>query len=201
MTRVKICGLTRIEDAQAAADLGVDAVGLVFTERSKRHVTVECAAAICRALPPFVCRVGLFMDQAADSISEILDRVPLDWLQFHGGETEAFCRRFRRPWIKALAMAGHQVPDFAAFHTADALLLDSHVQGQPGGTGKSFDWSGLEVPERPWILAGGLNPHNVAMACRQLQPHAVDVSSGVEKRPGIKDHKLMKSFMEAVRHG
>lgn len=201
MMRIKICGVTRVTDALAAASLGVDAIGLVFTPRSKRWIAISRAVEICRSLPPFVTRVGLFMDQDADAIHAVLGRVGLDCLQFHGGETAEFCRQFQRPWIKALAMAGQQRPDFAAFDTADALLLDSHVQGQPGGTGKRLDWGGLDRPDRPWILAGGLNPDNVAMACRQLQPHAVDVSSGVEVRPGIKDHELMKIFIEAARHG
>ena len=201
MIRVKFCGITRVGDALAAASLGVDAIGLVFTPKSRRRIEPGSAVEVCRALPPFVSRVGLFMDQEADFITDILAQVPLDWLQFHGSETSQFCRQFRRPWIKALAMRGEPVSDFAAYDTADALLLDSHVQGQPGGTGKPFDWSGLTPPKRPWILAGGLNPDNVAMACRQLQPHAVDVSSGVEASPGIKDDELMKTFMEAVRHG
>lgn len=201
MIRIKICGIKRVEDALVAAGLGVDAIGLVFTPKSRRCIEPEQAVDICRVLPPFVARVGLFMNQDADVINDVLARVPLDWLQFHGGEAPQFCRQFQRPWIKALAMGGSPGPDFAAFDAADALLLDSHVQGQPGGTGKRFDWSGLNPPGRPWILAGGLNPGNVAMACRQLQPHAVDVSSGVEKSPGIKDHELMKLFMEAARHG
>jgi phosphoribosylanthranilate isomerase len=201
VTRIKICGITRPEDARAAAELGVDAIGLVLTEQSKRYVNVDQALEICRALPPFVSRVGLFMDQDAGLIHDILTQIPLDCLQFHGRETARFCRQFNRPWIKALAMAGHQPPDFAAFETADALLLDSHVHGQPGGTGVPFEWGGFDPPDRPWILAGGLNPENVALACRQLQPHAVDVSSGVEEQPGIKDHQRMKAFIKAVRHG
>ncbi len=201
MIRIKICGVTRVGDAVAAAALGVDAIGLVFTPISRRHVSVKQAVALCRALPPFVTRVGLFMDQEADSIGSVLRQVPLDCLQFHGGETAEFCRQFERPWIKALAMAGEGRVDFAAFDAADALLLDSHAPGQAGGTGQTFDWSAFRPPDRPWILAGGLNPDNVVLACRQLQPHAVDVSSGVEEQPGIKDQERMKAFIEAVRHG
>lgn len=200
MIRVKICGLTRPDDALAAAAAGADAVGLVFVERSKRHVDLECARAIVRCLPPFINRVGLFMDPDPDRVEQVLRQVAIDTLQFHGNEAPEFCAAFDRPWIKALAMGGEVQADGARWAQADALLLDSHGGGKLGGSGEVFDWSRIPALERPWVLAGGLNPLNVAAACRQLRPAAVDVSSGVEKSPGIKDHRKMQEFIEAVRH-
>lgn len=200
MTRVKICGITRVEDALAAASAGADAIGLVFVERSPRHVEIEQARAICRALPPFVGRVGLLMDAPATSVHGIVDQVPLDWLQFHGREEAAFCRQFGRPWIKALAMGDAEV-NLDAFDEADALLLDSHDAGGMGGSGETFDWNRVPTMKRPWILAGGLHPGNVSVACRQLRPDAVDVSSGVEVRPGVKSDKLINEFIKAVKNG
>jgi phosphoribosylanthranilate isomerase len=201
MIRVKICGITRVEDALAAARAGADAIGLVFVERSPRHVDVETARTICRALPPFVNRVGLFMDAETEQVRQVLTEVPLDWLQFHGREDAAFCRQFGRPWIKALAMGGTAAVDHSAFDAADALLLDSHGVGAMGGSGETFDWTRVPNMQRPWVLAGGLHPDNVAEACRQLKPDAVDVSSGVEVRPGVKSDKLMDQFIKAVKHG
>ncbi|QOC23573.1 phosphoribosylanthranilate isomerase [Wenzhouxiangella sp. AB-CW3] len=201
MTRIKICGMTRSEDALAAARSGVDAIGLVFVPASPRNVDIESARAICRTLPPFVSRVGLFMDAGAGQIRQVLDEVGLDWLQFHGGEESDFCRQFGRPWIKAVAMGAGGAPDVAAFESADALLLDSHGAGGMGGSGKTFDWNRVPRISRPWVLAGGLHPGNVAEACRRLKPDAVDVSSGVEVRPGVKSDKLMDQFIKAVRNG
>lgn len=200
MIRVKICGITSTEDALAAAAAGADAIGLVFVAGSARCVSLDRAREIARCLPPFATRVGLFMDAPAQDVTRILECVPLDALQFHGDETPSECARFGRPWIKALAMGGASLPDWTAWSTADALLLDSHAGGKLGGSGSTFDWSRIPVLERPWVLAGGLNAGNVAAACRQLRPDAVDVSSGVEKSPGIKDHQLMHEFIKAVRH-
>jgi phosphoribosylanthranilate isomerase len=200
MTRVKICGITSVDDAMAAEQAGADAIGLVFVPASKRAVSVEQAQAICRALGPFVNRVGLFMDAGFEEVERILEQVPVDTLQFHGGEPAAFCRQFTRPWIKALAMGAGESPDWQAFAEADALLLDSHGGGKLGGSGKTFDWDQVPEIQRPWILAGGLTPGNVAEACAKLSPNAVDVSSGVEIRPGIKDHKAMEAFIKAVKH-
>ncbi|TVS11692.1 MAG: phosphoribosylanthranilate isomerase [Wenzhouxiangella sp.] len=199
-TRIKICGITRAEDALAAAAAGADAVGLVFVDQSARRVSLDRALEIVRALPPFVTRVGLFMNAAPAAVEQTLARVPLDVLQFHGTETVADCSRFGRPWIKALAMGQADLPDWDEWAAADALLLDSHGSGKLGGSGEAFDWSKIPALQRPWILAGGLHPGNVAVACRRLAPAAVDVSSGVEKSPGIKDHGLMQQFIEAVRH-
>lgn len=201
MIRIKICGITRREDAQAAAAAGADAIGLVFVPASSRAVTIEQADRICRALPPFVTRVGLFVDAAADQVAQVLAGVALDCLQFHGDEEPEYCRQFGRPWIKALAMGGDALPDWERYRQADALLLDSHGEGKLGGSGKVFDWDRVPTLDRPWILAGGLAPQNVAEACRRLHPDAVDVSSGVEIAAGIKDHKQMQEFIKAVRHG
>ncbi|MFP4207212.1 MAG: phosphoribosylanthranilate isomerase [Wenzhouxiangella sp.] len=200
MIRVKICGITSPEDALAAAAAGADAIGLVFVAASRRCVTTDQARAICRALPPFISRVGLFMDAPPSQLAAVLEQVPLDTLQFHGAESAEYGHSFGRPWIKALAMGGTELPDWEAFSAADALLLDSHGGGKLGGSGESFDWSRVPELGRPWILAGGLAPDNVAEACRRLRPDAVDVSSGVEIRPGIKDHKRMHEFIKAVRH-
>ncbi|MGY6631721.1 MAG: phosphoribosylanthranilate isomerase [Wenzhouxiangella sp.] len=199
-TRVKICGITRIEDALACAEAGVDAIGLVFVEASKRAVDIDQARAICRALPPFIQRVGLFMDAEPARVQAVLDGVALDCLQFHGNEAAAECRRFQRPWIKALAMKQGEVPH-QAYAEADALLLDSHAPGQLGGSGETFDWASVPNLARPWILAGGLTPDNVALAIERLQPPAVDVSSGVETAPGIKNVNLINQFMKAIRNG
>ncbi|NDY96715.1 phosphoribosylanthranilate isomerase [Wenzhouxiangella limi] len=200
MTRVKICGITSPEDAVAAAAAGADAIGLVFVQASRRCVSLEQARAICRALPPFVTRVGLFVDAPPAQVEEVLRQVPLDCLQFHGSESSQYCLSFGRPWFKAVAMGGDEAPDWQSFAAADALLLDSHGGGKLGGSGKTFDWERVPALGQPWILAGGLNPGNVGEACRRLRPDAVDVSSGVEIGPGIKDHTAMNEFIKAVRH-
>ena len=199
--RIKICGITRPEDARRAAELGADAIGLVFVERSPRCVTVEVAREICRALPPLVGAVGLFMDAEPERVRSIAGAVPLNWLQFHGSESDAYCRAFSRPWIKAVPMGETQRPDFSAWPGADALLLDAHEAGGLGGTGRRFDWQRLSRPDRPWILAGGLNPENVREAVERLDPPAIDVSSGVESSPGIKDGNLMSRLIEGARNG
>lgn len=201
MTRVKVCGITRVEDALAAAAAGVDAIGLVFVEKSPRCIDFEGARAICRALPPFVNRVGLFMNAPAAAVTDALAHVPLDWLQFHGRENQDFCRQFGRPWMKALAMGGQRPDDPGDYDLADALLLDAHAPGQTGGSGEIFDWSKAPRIDRPWVLAGGLDPGNVRAACIRLKPDAVDVSSGVEVRPGVKSDKLIRDFIKAMKHG
>lgn len=201
MIPAKVCGITRAEDAAAAADAGFHAIGLVFVAASKRYLPPGQAGDIAAALPPFVGRVGLFMDPSVDEVESVLKAAPLNWLQFHGSESEGFCSQFGLPWIKAIAMGGSKVQDSAAYPGADALLLDSHVAGEQGGSGETFDWSSVPELKQPWILAGGLNPGNVAAAVKALGPAAVDVSSGVEVRPGIKDVNLMKEFMKAVNNG
>ena len=200
MVRIKICGLTTVTDAQAAARAGADAIGLVFVPRSQRFVAIETACEVVRSLPPFINRVGLFMDQAPKDIERVLAAVALDTLQFHGDEAPADCAAFGLPWIKALAMGDGHPPNWDCWQDAQALLLDSHAGGTLGGSGQRFDWRRIPALQRPWILAGGLDAQNVAEACRQLRPHAVDVSSGVEKSPGIKDHSLMKEFIGAARN-
>lgn len=200
-TRVKICGITRPEDGRLAAELGADAVGLVFYTRSPRVVTVEQARSIVERLPPFVCVVGLFVDERADVIRRVLDAVRIDLLQFHGAEEPAFCGGFGRPYIKAVPMhPGVDLKRQADLYTdALGLLLDSFRQGSAGGTGTAFDWSRVPADqEKPVILAGGLSPDNVAAAIRQVRPYAVDVSSGVEAAKGIKDAARMAAFMRQV---
>lgn len=199
--RVKICGITRPEDAVFAAALGVSAIGLVFVPQSPRCVTVDQARSICAALPPLIGVVGLFMDAEPDHVRRICDRVGLNWLQFHGQESSAYCRSFARPYIKALAMGSPGTVDYAMWPDAAALLLDAHAEGGMGGSGETFDWAGLVRPDGPWILAGGLTPHNIGAAVRALEPPAVDVSSGVESAPGIKDANLMDQFMRGLAHG
>jgi phosphoribosylanthranilate isomerase len=199
--RVKICGITRQEDLQAAVAAGADALGFVFAPRSRRVLDPETAAVLARRVPPFISRVGLFMDQDFEQVSRILDRVPLSLLQFHGREDAAFCRRFGLPYIKALAMGSAPSLAQAARSFADAagLLLDSHRPGETGGTGQTFDWAGIPDIELPLILAGGLTPDNVRQAVRQVQPWAVDVSSGVEDAPGIKNAEKMKIFISEAK--
>lgn len=200
-TRIKICGFTRAEDAFIAAKLGVDAVGLVFYERSARFVEVEKALEIIRILPPFVSIVGLFVDASPEKIQGILKKVPLDLLQFHGSEDAEFCQSFNKPYIKAVAMGGES--DLAAIETeyqnSSGLLLDSHFSGAMGGTGEPFDWNKIPPSWAPKIiLAGGLSPLNVGDAIKRVRPFAVDVSSGVERVKGIKDAVKMTAFVKEV---
>ncbi len=202
VVRSKICGITRIEDALAAVEAGADAIGLVFYGKSPRAVSIEQAAAILQALPPFVTSVGLFVDMPRDELQQLLQRLPLDLLQFHGDESPADCEGHGRPYIKALRVRpGEDVAAaMAPYAGARGILLDTFVEGVPGGTGASFDWS--LVPEnaaKPIILAGGLDAGNVATAIRQVRPHAVDVSGGVEASKGIKDAGKIRAFVRAVR--
>ncbi|AXO61984.1 phosphoribosylanthranilate isomerase [Ectopseudomonas oleovorans] len=202
VVRSKICGITRIEDALAAVEAGADAIGLVFYGKSPRAVSIEQAAAILQALPPFVTSVGLFVDMPHDELQQLLQRLPLDLLQFHGDESPADCEGHGRPYIKALRVRpGEDVSAaMAPYAGARGILLDTFVEGVPGGTGASFDWS--LVPEnaaKPIILAGGLDAGNVATAIRQVRPYAVDVSGGVEAGKGIKDAGKIRAFVRAVR--
>lgn len=203
--RVKICGITRLQDLQDAVEAGADALGFVFTPRSRRVLSAVDAAALVRRVPAFVARVGLFMDQSADEVERVMDQVPLSLLQFHGGEDAAFCRRFGLPYLKAVSMgSGESVQAAAAaFEDAAGLLLDSHRAGQAGGTGRPFDWSLAPRVALPLVLAGGLTPDNVRRAVREVQPWAVDVSSGVEDAPGIKNRHLMSKFISEAKseHG
>ncbi|WOE81687.1 phosphoribosylanthranilate isomerase [Pseudomonas protegens] len=200
--RSKICGITRIEDALAAVAAGADAIGLVFYAKSPRAVSVQQARAIIAALPPFVTTVGLFVNASRCELGEILDAVPLDLLQFHGDESAADCEGYHRPYIKALRVkVGDDVAAACqAYPRASGILLDTYVEGVPGGTGEAFDWS--LVPQglsKPIILAGGLSAQNVAEAIARVRPYAVDVSGGVEQSKGIKDSAKIQAFMQAVR--
>ncbi|WP_312936526.1 phosphoribosylanthranilate isomerase [Pseudomonas sp.] len=200
--RSKICGITRVEDALAAAHAGADAIGLVFYAKSPRAVSVEQARAIIRALPPFVSTVGLFVNASRCELGEILDAVPLDLLQFHGDETPEQCDGHGRPWMKALRVRPGDDLEAACqrYAGASALLLDAYVAGVPGGTGQTFDWSLIPAQlSKPVVLAGGLSPANVAEAITRVKPWAVDVSGGVEQGKGIKDAGKIQAFLQAVR--
>lgn len=201
-TRVKICGITRMQDARAAVEAGADALGFVFYGPSPRSVEIDVAAAIMADLPPFVTPVGLFVDAAPEWVRQVLSRVPLGLLQFHGSEPPAYCRAFGRPYIKAVRMApGADVGAQARLHgAAAALLLDAYDAARPGGTGSCFDWTQVPVDlGRPLVLAGGLTPDNVGLAVTQVRPYAVDVSGGVESAPGIKDRERMILFCRRAR--
>lgn len=201
-TRIKICGITRVEDGLAAATAGADAIGLVFYAASPRAVSIAQAEAICAALPPFVTVVGLFVDADADHIARVLAQVPLTLLQFHGNESAVDCARFGRPYVKALRMREQTniAAELKNYARAQALLLDTYRAGVPGGTGETFDWH--QIPARyadRIILAGGLNPENIGRAVTQVRPYAVDVSGGVEAAPGIKDHARLRAFVANVQ--
>lgn len=200
--RSKICGITRIEDALVAAAAGADAIGFVFYEKSPRAVTVEQAQRIVAALPPFVTTVGLFVNAGRKVLREVLASVPLDVLQFHGDESQADCEGHGRPYIKALRVrAGDDIAaQVAQYASASGILLDTFVDGVPGGTGEAFDWALVphDLP-KPVILAGGLSPENVRAAISSVRPYAVDVSGGVEASKGIKDAGKVRSFIREVR--
>ncbi|WP_245686091.1 phosphoribosylanthranilate isomerase [Terasakiispira papahanaumokuakeensis] len=199
--RIKICGLTCIEDALAAVEVGADAIGLVFYEPSSRSVSPDEAREMIQALPPFVTTVGLFVNPEATEVEACLNQVPLDLLQFHGNESNSFCEQFQRPWIKAVRMKDDvrldQLNDL--WPGARGFLLDAYRPGVPGGTGDTFDWT--RIPHQrdyPLILAGGLTPDNVGAAVSQTNPFAVDVSGGVESSPGRKSTVTMRAFIKAV---
>lgn len=200
-TRIKICGITRAEDLDAAVAAGADAVGFVFYPPSPRCLTLDAAAELARRVPPFVIRVGLFVNAAPASVCETLATVPLDLLQFHGEEPAGYCAQFERPYLKvARVKPGLDLLEFArAYPTAQGLLLDAWVEAY-GGVGQSFDWS--LIPENlplPSVLSGGLHAGNVVEAISSVRPWAVDVSSGVEVAKGIKDADKIAAFIAAVR--
>ena len=200
MIRVKICGVTRIADALHAARAGADAVGLNFYERSPRYVSVETAAAIAAALPAEVCKVGVFVDASRDEIAAIADRVGLDAIQFHGAEARALCEGWQRKTIKAVRVDGPQALAAAADYPVDFLLADAFVVDQPGGAGQRVPLEWLAgVPSERLILAGGLTPDTVADAVRLAHPAAVDVASGVESAPGLKDPEKVTRFIANAR--
>lgn len=203
-TRVKICGITRVQDAAAAVAAGADAIGLVFYPPSPRCVSVVQAAEIVASLPPFVTTVGLFVNADADAIAEVVREVGIDLIQFHGDECADYCAGHGRPWIRALRMKNNMDLCAAAetYAAARGLLLDAYRPGVPGGTGETFDWSRIppELAQRI-VLAGGLQPRNVAQAVRQVRPYGVDVSGGVESSPGIKDADKVACFIANARQG
>lgn len=203
-TRIKICGITREEDLAAAVAAGADALGFVFYAPSPRHVTPERAAQLASRVPAFVTRVGLFVNETAEGVGAVLNTVPLDLLQFHGDEDASYCAQFGRPWIKAARVKpGFDLLEYASLFAGvpgvSGLLLDAHVEGYGGG-GRTFDWS--VIPQSlplPVILSGGLHPGNIVEAVRAVRPWAVDVSSGVEAAPGIKDAQKITEFIAGVR--
>lgn len=208
-TRIKICGITRLEDALCAAHAGADAIGFIFYGASPRAVTVEQAASISKALPPFISTVALFVNATPADVDEVIDRVRPSILQFHGDENAAYCMQFGVSFLKAIHVgAGVTADDLLEcakeFHAARAVLLDTLSRGLYGGSGESFDWKVIpDEMRRRIVLSGGLQPGNVAEAIRTIRPWAVDVSSGVEvagAQKGVKDHAKIKKFIEGVRN-
>lgn len=202
-TRIKFCGLTRAEDVDAAVALGVDAIGLILVPGSPRQLTIEQAALLRRRLPPLVSAVILLRNAEVDFVRAAIAAVKPDLLQFHGEETAEFCGRFGLRYLKSVAMAGDTRALSAIagdYREAAALLLDGHAPGALGGQGRAFDWTQAQAAVgKPLILAGGLTPANVGEAIRVARPFAVDVSSGIESRPGLKDSGKMRDFVDAVR--
>lgn len=197
--KIKICGFTQAQNARDAALLGIDAIGLVFYDKSPRYVEIQRALEIVQALPPFINRVGLFVNADSYFIDEVLCEVPLDTLQFHGDETPQECQQYGLPFMKALRVNEQtNIPKLAQdYHQANGLLLDAYNSTTYGGTGESFDWSLAKVElDLPIILAGGLNPETVGKAIQQVSPYAVDVSSGVESSKGIKDIQKIQQFIQ-----
>ncbi len=202
----KICGITRLEDAEGVVEARADAMGLVFAEQSPRFVSLSTAAGLADAVAGKLIRVGLFVDARATDVEHTLSVVDLDLLQFHGDESAEYCRSFRLPYVKVVRVSGAVNIESleAEYHDACCLLLDAFVTGQPGGTGQSFDWSlWPDNATKPLVLAGGLTPENVAEAIARTQPYGVDVSGGVETtRKGEKDpEKVMKFVSEVYRVG
>lgn len=199
--RTKICGITCLEDALQAVEAGADALGFVFYPPSPRYIAIEDAAKICQQLPPFVTRVGLFVNADKDLVSRACASMAIDLLQFHGDETEADCCGYSRPYIKAIRIRTSD--DFSVaekqFPTAAGILVDAYKPGVPGGTGEQFDWSLLPGHRvKPLILAGGLKETNIYQAIQSVHPYAVDVSGGVERSKGKKDHQLVSQFLNEV---
>ncbi|GBE13922.1 N-(5'-phosphoribosyl)anthranilate isomerase [bacterium BMS3Bbin14] len=206
--RIKMCGITRMADAAAAVAAGVDALGFIFFEKSPRYISPEAARLIIEQLPPFVDAVGVFVDKKNDEVDEIIQYCRLGYVQLHGAESPKYCEhlvRFASPCqvIKAFRVGGHTSGDEFAVYAphVKGFLLDTFRPDQVGGTGTSFDWSivaDLNL-QKPFILAGGLDVNNIAAAIQAVRPYGVDVSSGVERQPGIKDHRLIREFVSAVR--
>ena len=201
-TRVKICGITRAQDAIAASDSGVDALGLVFYAGSSRHIELETAKAIMKVIPPFITTVALFKDATVEQVNEVTQELDFDLLQFHGSESPEFIQQFHHPYLKAIGMQDPTgLPStIARFERSKGFLLDSHAAGAAGGTGETFDWDTIPSELRQQIiLAGGINPDNVAECITRIKPYAIDVSSGVESSPGIKDQGKIEQLMKQIR--
>jgi len=204
-TRIKFCGFTRPGDVRLACELGADAIGFVFAAGSSRRVAAEEARAMRQALAPLVDAVALFMDNPVDEVREVVRQVRPSLLQFHGNEDDAFCRAFGVPYLKAIPMGGELADQHpSALHTrypgAAGFLFDSHAKGSSGGSGKTFDWTRIPVGvQKPFVLAGGITPENVFEAILATLPWGVDVSSGIESAPGLKDGDKMRHFVEEVR--
>jgi len=202
-TRVKICGITRRQDAEFAVEMGADALGLVFYPASPRAVSIAQAKEIVDGLAPFVSIVALFVDAEPDEVYACIEGLPNVILQFHGNESAEYCEQFDRPYLKAIRMKTdtNLVHIVNEYDSAAAILLDSYQPGVPGGTGQVFNWSLIKKINKPLILAGGLNANNVASAIKQVQPYAVDVSGGVEQAKGLKDNQKITAFMQEVANG
>ena len=199
--KVKICGMTNLKDIKVAVDGGVDAVGFIFYKKSPRSVTMQAVREIVLELPPFVDSVGVFVNETAEQINKIADHCKLDRVQLHGDESPAFCKKIRRRVIKAIRVKDMQSLKKLSEYPVSSFLLDTFSQDHYGGTGKVFDWN-LAYPAKkygPIILAGGLTPINVRQAIQRIQPYGVDVCSGVESQPGMKDHKKMQAFLKNVK--
>ena len=199
--KVKICGMTNLKDVKVAVDGGVDAVGFIFYKKSPRSVTMQAVRKIVLELPPFVDSVGVFVNETAEQINKIADRCNLDRVQLHGNESPTFCKKIRRRVIKAIRVKDIQSLKKLSDYPVSSFLLDTFSEDQYGGTGRVFDWN-LAYPAKkygPIILAGGLTPNNVRQAIQRIQPYGVDVCSGVESQPGIKDHKMMQTFLKNVK--
>jgi phosphoribosylanthranilate isomerase len=200
--KVKICGITRAEDAVVAALAGADAIGLVFYPPSSRCVSLNQAQQIAAATPPFVQRVALFVDASAAEVREVLEHIDIDLLQFHGDETPAYCEQFNKAYIKALPMRPDVdvVAQMATYPAAKGFLLDTYRPGVPGGTGETFNWQDFPRNcDKPLILAGGLTAENVRQAINTCVPYAVDVSGGVEIQRGVKSAELIKAFIDQAK--
>ena len=201
-TKIKICGITNLADAQLAVELGADALGFIFYPKSPRYIKVTDAANICNRLPPFVTKVGVFVDELEYEIEKALNYCLLTALQFHGEEPPGFCSKFAAKSIKAIRVRDEKSLQTAAEYDVDALLLDTYTEKERGGTGKTFDWSvAVKAKEigPPIILSGGLTTVNVQDAIRKVRPYAVDVSSGVEREPGKKDSEKLRRFIELCK--
>ena len=201
MIRIKICGITNLDDAVAAAELGADALGFNFYPESPRFIEPEKAAEIIYQLPPFILTVGIFVNEPEEKVREIHERTGIQVFQFHGDESPEFCERFERRVIKVLRVKDRESLHSIMHYKVSAFLLDSHQDGLRGGTGVPFDWDLAKdaARSRRVILAGGLTPENVGEAIRRVKPYGVDVAGGVEKEKGIKDHGKIKKFISEVR--